>query len=141
MGTHPLKLNDNKWKVYLQVFFKKGTKKRLYLKPGVTAFKDADARMYYNHKYEPDSFRNHFDPQVFWSKVCSSKGEAEKIEKIMLDFLGEPAKLDFTTSGHTEVRDYNHESWMELKDKLYKIQFLNGDKLNEELKIQFPYYI
>ena len=42
------KLDNGKWKVYLQLFFKKGTKFRLHLKPGITQFVDGDARIYFN---------------------------------------------------------------------------------------------
>ena len=75
------KLPDGKWKVYIQLFTKKGTKQRLYLKPGITEFWDGDARMYFNNLTEEDSFIKHFDTKVMWSKIFPSKAEAEKVEK------------------------------------------------------------
>jgi len=105
------KLPNGQWKVYLQLFMKKGTKERLYLKPGITQFQDANARLYYNDKREKESFRKHFDTRVLWSAIFPSKGEAERFEKKLLRSLGAPVDLGFKTSGASEVRKYDHEKW------------------------------
>ena len=79
------KLPNGWWKVYLFVFLKKGTKQKLYLKPGITEFLDGDARMFFNNLKEDVSFLQHFDTKVMWSKIFSSKTEAERIEKLLLN--------------------------------------------------------
>ena len=52
-----IKLSNGQWKAYLQLFMRKGTKHRMYFKPGITEFKDGDARMYFNNLLEEQSFR------------------------------------------------------------------------------------
>ena len=103
------KLDNGKWKVYLQLFFKKGTKFRLHLKPGITQFVDGDARIYFSNLKEEQSFLQHFD----------TKEEAQVMESKLLKYFGKPSKLNFETSGDSEVRDYNHQLWMSIKDSLY----------------------
>ena len=75
------KLSNGKWKVYIQLFMKKDTKQRLYLKPGITEFLDGDARMFFNNLKEDDSFAKHFDTKVMWSEIFPNKVEAEKFDK------------------------------------------------------------
>ena len=113
------KLDNSKWKVYLQLFFKKGTKFRLHLKPGITQFVDGDARIYFNNLKEEQSFLQHFDTKVIWSKEYDTKEEAQVMESKLLKYFGKPSKLNFETSGDSEVRDYNHQLWMSIKDSLY----------------------
>jgi hypothetical protein len=113
------KLPDGKWKAYIQLFTKKGTNQRLHLKPGITEFWDGDARMFFNNLKEEDSFLKHFDTKVIWSKVYDSKEEAKKMEDWLLNYFGEQSNLEFTTSGYTEVRDYNHTLWTEVRNRLY----------------------
>ena len=120
MKTYYKKLLNGQWKVYLFVFFKKGTKQRLYLKPGITEFQDANARMFFNNLNEDVSFLQHLDSEVLWSKTFPNKVEAEKFETYLLEYFGEQADMGFKTGGYTEVRDYNHEKWMGIVDQLYK---------------------
>ena len=35
------------------------------------------------------------------------------------DLAEKASKLNFETSGDSEVRDYNHQLWMSIKDSLY----------------------
>jgi hypothetical protein len=114
------KLPNGQWKVYIQLFMKKGTKQRLYLKPGITEFYDGDARMYFNDLKEEDSFLKHFDTKVMWSKIFSNKIEAEKIESELLEYFGKKADMGFKTGGYSEVREYNHQKWLNKSQELYK---------------------
>jgi|TARA_B100001758_G_C18288092_1_gene545425 hypothetical protein len=113
------KLPDGKWKVYIQLFTKKDSKQRLYLKPGITEFWDGDARMYFNNLTEEDSFIKHFDTKVMWSKIFPSKAEAEKVEKELLEYFGDKVDMGFKTGGYSEVREYNHEKWIAKANELY----------------------
>ena len=45
------KLPNDQWKAYIQLFMKKGTKQRLYLKPGITEFIDIEARMFFKYSH------------------------------------------------------------------------------------------
>lgn len=114
------KLPNGQWKAYLQILFKKGTKKRLFLKPGITEFWDGEARMYFNSLNEEESFWKYFDTDVLWSGKFKSKAEAKKAEDYLLDYFGSQVDMGFQTSGYTEVRKYNHELWIKLNDKLQK---------------------
>ena len=113
------KLPNGQWKVYIQLFTKKGTQKRLYLKPGITEFKDGDARMFFNNLKEEESFQQHFDTRVMWSKVYPNKFEAEKVEEELLKYFGKQADIGFKTGGYTEVRYYNHKKWISKSQELY----------------------
>ena len=117
---HYNKLPDGKWKAYLQLFMRKGTKYRMFLKPGITEFKDGDARMYFNNLLEEESFRKHFDTKVIWSKEYDSKEAAKKVEDWLLNYFGNEVDMGFKTPGYTEVREYNHDLWIKIKDRLYK---------------------
>jgi hypothetical protein len=119
MSKHYKKLSNGQWKTYIQLFTKKGTGQRLHLKPGITEFLDGDARMFFNNLNEEESFLQHFDTKVLWSKIYNSKEEAKEMEDYLLDYFDKQSNLGFVTSGHTEVRDYNHQLWMEIKDSLY----------------------
>jgi hypothetical protein len=119
MGKNYTKLSNGQWKAYIQLFTEKGTNKRLHLKPGITEFWDGDARMFFNNLNEEESFLQHFDTKVLWSKVYNTKEEAKKIEDYLLRYFGEQSNLGFKTSGYTEVRDYNHQLWIGIKDSLY----------------------
>jgi hypothetical protein len=116
------KLPNGEWKTYLQVFYKKGTKYRLYIKPGITEYYDANVRLYYNQKLEKDSFLNHFDSEVLWSKRYSSKEVALEAENILLEYFGKKVNLGFWTSGASEVRKYDHNLWLGINDILYSKQ-------------------
>ena len=117
---HYNKLPDGKWKAYLQLLMRKSTKYRMYLKPGITEFKDGDARMYFNNLLEEESFRKHFDTKVIWSKEYDSKEAAKKVEDWLLNYFGNEVDMGFKTPGYTEVRVYNHDLWIKIKDRLYK---------------------
>jgi hypothetical protein len=41
------------------------------------------------------------------------------MEDWLLNYFGEQSNLEFTTSGYTEVRDYNHTLWTEVRNRLY----------------------
>lgn len=114
------KLPDGQWKAYIQLFTKKGTKQRLFVKPGITAFWDGDARMYFNDLTEQASFKQHFDTKVLWSEIFPDKQSAKVAEKYLLEYFGDPVDIGFKTSGGGEVRAYDHEKWNNLRDKLYK---------------------
>ena len=113
------KMPNGQWKTYIQLFTDKETKKRLYLKPGITEFYDGDARMFFNDLKEEDSFLNHFDTKVMWSKIYSSKKEAQKIETQLLEYFGEQIDMGFKTGGYTEVRKYDHQKWIIKSKELY----------------------
>tara|TARA_B110000971_G_C19564455_1_gene300196 strand:+ start:131 stop:493 length:363 start_codon:yes stop_codon:yes gene_type:complete len=113
------KLPNGQWKAYIQLFMKKGTKQRLYLKPGITEFEDGDARMFFNNLKEDVSFLQHFDTKVIWSDKFPSKAEAEKVEKELLEYFGKQANMGFKTGGYTEVREYNHQKWIAKSQELY----------------------
>jgi hypothetical protein len=119
MSKYYTKLPNGQWKVYLQLFTKKDTKQRLYLKPGITEFKDGDARMYFNNLLEEESFQQHFDTSVKWSNVYPSKSEAKKVEDELLKYFGNQADMGFKTGGYTEVRHYNHEKYISKLQELY----------------------
>tara|TARA_R110000803_G_scaffold165262_1_gene228827 strand:+ start:663 stop:1022 length:360 start_codon:yes stop_codon:yes gene_type:complete len=114
------KLPNGQWKAYVQLFMRKGTKHRMYLKPGITGYQDGDARMYFNNLLEEQSFRQHFDTKVIWSKIFESKGVAKKAEDWLLNYFGNEVDMGFETPGYTEVREYNHQLWMKIKDRLYQ---------------------
>jgi|TARA_B110000211_G_scaffold142787_1_gene162916 lipoate-protein ligase A len=113
------KLSNGKWKVYIQLFMKKDTKQRLYLKPGITEFLDGDARMFFNNLKEDDSFAKHFDTKVMWSEIFPNKVEAEKFEEGLLEYFGEQVDMGFKTGGYSEVREYNHDKWIVKSKELY----------------------
>ena len=113
------KLPNDQWKAYIQLFMKKGTKQRLYLKPGITEFIDGDARMFFNDLKEDVSFLQHFDTKVMWSKIFSSKTEAKKFEEGLLEYFGDEADMGFKTTGYSEVRNYDHEKWLTKSNELY----------------------
>ena len=113
------KMPNGQWKAYIQLFTDKETKKRLYLKPGITEFYDGDARMFFNDLKEEDSFLNHFDTKVMWSKIFRNKEEAQKTELLLLDYFGEQADMGFKTGGYTEVRKYDHQKWIIKSKELY----------------------
>ena len=113
------KLPNGQWKVYIQLFTKKGTNKRLYLKPGITEFWDGDARMFFNNLKEEESFQQHFDTKVMWSKVFPSKSKAEEFEDSLLTYFGDQVDMGFKTGGYTEVREYNHQKWITKSQELY----------------------
>lgn len=121
MGKYFKKLPNNQWKVYIQLFMKKGTKQRLYLKPGITKFWDGDARMYFNDLIEEESFIKHFDTKIMWSKIFPSKAEAESFEKSLLNYFGNPVNIGFKTVGYSEVREYNHQKWIRKSQELYNL--------------------
>ena len=112
-------LPNGKWKVYIQLFTDKETKKRLYLKPGITQFQDGDARMFFNNLKEEDSFLNHFDTKVMWSKVLPNELEAKKVESHLLNYFGDQVDIGFKTGGYTEVRKYDHQKWIIKSQELY----------------------
>lgn len=113
------KLPNGQWKVYMLLFMEKGTRERLYLKPGITQFQDANNRLYYNDKLEEESFLKHFDTRVLGSRIFPNKEDAEWFEKELLNYLGPSVDIGFKTSGSSEVREYHHERWIELKDKIF----------------------
>jgi hypothetical protein len=113
------KLPNGQWKAYLQLFMRKGTKHRKYFKPGITEFQDGDARMYFNNLLEEQSFHQHFDTKVIWSKVYESKGGAKKAEDWLLNYFGNEVDMGFKTGGYTEVREYNHDKWILKSKELY----------------------
>jgi len=117
------KLPNGQWKTYLYCFLKKGTKQRLYLKAGITEFKDIEARMFFNNLNEEESFIQHFDDKPMWSEKFPSKAEAEKVEEKLLKYFGDKVDMGFKTGGYSEVREYNHEKWMAINDELYKKPF------------------
>ena len=110
MGKHFRKLKDGKWKVYIQRFADQVTEQFLYVKPGITQYKDANARIHFNSELEEVSFTDHFIPKCIWSVEVPSKSIAEEIEKELLKHFGNPIseeELGFKTSGWTELRRYN----------------------------------
>ena len=113
------RLPKGQWKVYLQLFTKKGTKQRLFLKPGITEYKDADARMYFNNILEEETFQQHFDTIVKWSKKYPNKEEAKKVEDELLEYFGDEVDMGFKTGGYTEVRRYDHEKYISKLQELY----------------------
>ena len=113
------KLPNDQWKAYIQLFMKKGTKQRLYLKPGITEFIDGDARMFFNDLKEDVSFLQYFDTKVMWSKIFPNKVEAKKFEEGLLEYFGEQADMGFKTRGYSEVRNYDHEKWLTKSNELY----------------------
>lgn len=113
------KLPNGQWKVYIQLFMKKGTKQRLYIKPGITEFWDGDARMYFNNLKEEESFIKYFDTKVMWSKVFPDKTSAKNFEESLLKYFGNEVDMGFKTSGHSEVRKYNHQKWITKSQELY----------------------
>jgi|TARA_B110000211_G_scaffold71789_1_gene83224 hypothetical protein len=119
MGKYYTTLLNGQWKVYIFLFMKKGTNYKLYFKIGITEYRDIDARMFFNNLKEEDSFLKHFDIRPMWSSKYSTKEEAEKVEKKLLKYFGKQVDMGFKTSGHTEVRKYNQQLWMDIKDKLY----------------------
>ena len=119
MGKYYNKMPNGQWKVYIQLFIDKETKKRLYLKPGITQFWDGDARMFFNNLKEEDSFLNHFDTKVMWSKVLPNELEAKKVESHLLNYFGDQVDMGFKTGGYTEVRKYDHQKWIIKSQELY----------------------
>jgi hypothetical protein len=118
-------LSNNKVKVYLDLFTPKTSLKRLFLKPGITRFVNAEDRINYNHKKylegdEPDSYLNHFNVKCQWSTVCDSEKEAKDLEQELLDYFGTTAKMNFWTSGASEVRHYDHQKYLTKLKELYK---------------------
>ena len=118
-------LSKGKVKVYLDLFTPKTSLKRLFLKPGITRFKDAEDRIKYNHKKylegdEPDSYLNHFNFKCQWSTECNSEKEAKDLEKELLDYFGTTAKMGFWTSGASEVRNYDHQKYVIKLKELYE---------------------
>ena len=120
MAKYYKKLPDGQWKTYLFCLRKKGTEQRLYLKPGITEFKDIEARMFFNNLNEEESFIQHFDPKPMWSGKFPNKAEAEKVEKELLEYFGDKVNIGFKTGGYTEVRKYDHQKWMIKREELYK---------------------
>ena len=114
------KMPNGQWKVYLQLLMKKGTKQRLYLKPGITEFWDGDARIFFNNLKEENSFLKNFNVKCMWSEIFPSKKAAKELEKHLLEYFGEQADMGFKTGGYTEVRPYNHEKYIKKLDELYK---------------------
>ena len=117
--TYYSKMPNGQWKTYIQLLLRKGTKQRLYLKPGITEFWDGDARMYFNNLKEEESFLKHFDTKVMWTKKFPSKGEAKKCEEELLKYFGEEVDMGFRTPGYTEVRKYDHAKWIAKSQQLY----------------------
>ena len=114
------KMPNGQWKVYLQLLMKKGTKQRLYLKPGITEFWDGDARIFFNNLKEENSFLKNFDVRCMWSEIFPSKKAAEEFEQHLLEYFGEQVDMGFKTGGYTEVRPYDHEKYIKKLDELYK---------------------
>ena len=117
--TYYSKMPNGQWKTYIQLFLRKGTKQRLYLKPGITEFWDGDARMYFNNLKEEESFLKHFDTKVMWSKIFPSEEEARKCEDELLKYFGEEVDMGFKTGEYTEVRKYDHNKWIAKSQQLY----------------------
>ena len=122
-------------KVYLFRFEDKKTGQFVALKPGHTDYMDAEDRARVNHEKflegkEPDSFMNHYKVKCIWSLRVDSHDKADMLEDFMLAWFGEQKKLDFKTSGYTEVRNYNQKKVNKWKSKsVDKIQ----NWLNEEI--------
>jgi hypothetical protein len=104
------KLPNGQWKVYIQRFADKQTGKFLYVKPGISRFWDADARMYFNNLFEEISFKDKFNTKCIVSKIFPSRETAELMEEKLLKHFGKEisiVELGFKTPGYTEVRKYN----------------------------------
>ena len=119
---HYSKMPNGQWKTYIQLFLRKGTKQRLYLKPGITEFWNADARMHFNNLKEEESFLKHLDTKVMWSKIFPSREEAVECERELLEYFGEEVDIGFKTRGYTEVRKYDHTKWIAKSQQLYNKQ-------------------
>ena len=79
-----------------------------------------DYRMFFNNLKEEDSFLNHFDTRVMWSKIFSNKIEAENKESELLEYFGDKVDMGFKTGGFSEVRKYDHDKWLKKSQELYK---------------------
>jgi hypothetical protein len=133
MKKYYSKYNNGNWKVYLQRFANKQTGQFLFIKPGITEFKDANARLYFNDLLEEISFKDYFKTKCIKTLICPSKEIAENLEKILLKHFGNQLsekELGFKTPGWTEVRRYNQNKINEAFEIINKFEQNYVTKLN-----------
>jgi len=122
-------------KVYLMCFRKDG---KVYIKPGVTDYKDVFSRIEANRLYEPQSrpdrvlWVEYFD-SVYPLKSITVKGKelALKIEQELLKALGDrDAHFDVNFSGITEVRKFTPQRFATATDVIekYRVNYNNNKK-------------